>query len=140
MTLADLGEAFRQARLQSGQTQQEVARASGVPRSRISQFESGQLTELGTVKLLNLFSAVGLELVVRPWGHRRTLDDVIQEAAASLEAPTLRRRVRHPKTKEEAPSGNTDAPKHVSPFGEKENEMTASSPGQVAQAGSRGRE
>jgi transcriptional regulator with XRE-family HTH domain len=106
MTLADLGVAFRQARLRSGLTQQEVSQASGVPRSRISQLESGRIEELGTVKLLSLFNTVGLELVARPWGHRRTLDDVIEEMeSAPLEETKHRQRVRHRKNENVDASG-----------------------------------
>jgi transcriptional regulator with XRE-family HTH domain len=96
MNLAELGEAFKRARILANKTQQEVAEYSGVPRARISRFETGGLPELGAVKLLSLFEAVGLELLARPAGHRRTLDDVLAETeegdSASEEA---RRRVRH---------------------------------------------
>ncbi|WP_414440898.1 helix-turn-helix transcriptional regulator [Burkholderia sp. 22PA0106] len=79
MNLAELGEAFREARLAANLTQQQVAKLSGLPRERISLFETGSLPELGAVKMLSLFDAVGLEILVRRHGHQRTLDDVLDD-------------------------------------------------------------
>lgn len=93
MTLAELGEAFREARMAAGLTQQQVAQISGLTRSRISMFETGTLPEIGAVKVLGLFNAVGLELIARRPGHHRTLDDVLMEAAESTDARP-RQRVR----------------------------------------------
>ncbi|KDP88911.1 XRE family transcriptional regulator [Cupriavidus sp. SK-3] len=96
MNLAELGEAFKRARILANKTQQEVAEYSGVPRARISRFETGGLPEMGAVKLLSLFEAVGLELLARPAGHRRTLDDVLAETEeVDSTSEEARRRVRH---------------------------------------------
>ncbi|QOT78137.1 helix-turn-helix domain-containing protein [Cupriavidus basilensis] len=109
MNLAELGEAFKHARLLANKTQQEVADSSGVPRARISRFETGGLPELGAVKMLSLFEAVGLELLARPAGHRRTLDDVLAESeAGNAAAGDLRRRVRHAHHKPQAATGRAD--------------------------------
>jgi transcriptional regulator with XRE-family HTH domain len=97
MNLAELGESFRRARIAGNLTQEQVAALSGVARPRVSQFESGSLSELGAVKLLSLFDAVGLELYARPAGHQRTLDDAAAEPALPVAQPvadTDRRRVR----------------------------------------------
>jgi transcriptional regulator with XRE-family HTH domain len=90
MNLAELGETFRAARLAANLTQQEVAERSGVPRGRISMFETGLLPELGAVKVISLFEAVGLELLARRKGHQRTLDDVLidPDEESGPEAPT----------------------------------------------------
>jgi transcriptional regulator with XRE-family HTH domain len=93
MNLAELGEAFRQARIDANLTQHDVAERSGVPRQRISAFETGKLPELGAVKMLSLFDAVGLELLARRSGHVRTLDDVLLEPAEPDTRPA-RQRVR----------------------------------------------
>ena len=100
MNLAEFGETFKLARILANKTQQEVADYSGVPRARISLFETGGLPELGSVKLLSLFEAVGLELLARPAGHRRTLDDVLVEVD-ELRVPSehIRSRVRHSQRK-----------------------------------------
>jgi len=90
MNLAELGETFRQGRLAANLTQQEVARRSGVPRGRISLFETGALPELGAVKMISLFEAVGLEILARRRGHQRTLDDVsIDEILTDPDEPDL---------------------------------------------------
>ena len=94
MNLAELGEAFRRARIGACLTQQEVATLSGVPRGRISMFETGMLPELGAVKLLSLFDVVGLEILARPRGHQRTLDDVLREAEAAYDTSDTPKRVR----------------------------------------------
>lgn len=98
MNLFELGETFRLARIAANKTQQQVAEQSGVTRARISRFETGLLPELGTVKLLSLFEAVGLELFARPIGRGRTLDDVLTEQrTTAVSAEETRRRVRLPR-------------------------------------------
>lgn len=73
---------------------------TGVPRTRISLFETGAIRELGALKLIGLFDAVGLELQPRPVGHQRTLDDArVEQLSDSTEqpgdrAPAQRKRVR----------------------------------------------
>jgi transcriptional regulator with XRE-family HTH domain len=98
MNLFELGETFRRARIAVNKTQQQVAELSGIPRARISRFETGMLPELGTVKLLNLFESVGLELLARPIGHGRTLDDVLAEEQTAQRALDTRQRVRSPRS------------------------------------------
>ncbi|PRY08787.1 helix-turn-helix transcriptional regulator [Paraburkholderia sp. BL25I1N1] len=99
MDLFELGETFRLARIAANKTQQQVAEQSGITRARISRFETGLLPELGTVKLLSLFEAVGLELLARPIGHRRTLDDVLTEQRTlPVSVDETRRRVRLPRS------------------------------------------
>lgn len=105
MNLAELGVTFKAARIQSNRTQQEVANLTGVSRARISAFENGALPELGMVKVLALFEAVGLEVVTRPIGQGRTLDDLVEEQKMApsgfatrlhnREIAPLRKRVRH---------------------------------------------
>jgi transcriptional regulator with XRE-family HTH domain len=94
MKLAELGEVLRQARVAANLTQQQVAELSGVPRGRISLFETGMLPELGAVKMLSLFDAVGLEILARRGGHQRTLDDVRADPDEQLAGPRPARRVR----------------------------------------------
>jgi len=101
MDLFELGETFRLTRIAANKTQQQVAEQSGVTRARISRFETGRLPELGAVKLLSLFEAVGLELFARPIGHGRTLDDVLAEQRTPA-VPEIRRRVRVPRSEASA--------------------------------------
>jgi transcriptional regulator with XRE-family HTH domain len=97
MTLIDLGGTFKSARLRRRLTQEDAARAAGVSPLLVSQFERGALRELGTVKLLALFQVVGLELVARPAGQERTLDDIAREldvAETTADPAMLPKRVR----------------------------------------------
>lgn len=79
MNLYELGLALKEARIRQLLTQSDLANRSGVSLSTISGLERGNLSEIGTVKLLQLFAAVALELQPRPAGQRRTLDDVHAE-------------------------------------------------------------
>lgn len=79
MNLFELGQALKEARIGQRLTQSELASRTGVSLSSISGLERGSLPEIGTVKLLQLFAAVELELQPRPAGQRRTLDDVNAE-------------------------------------------------------------
>src|ERR1700676_3345188 len=95
MSLAELGEAFKMARIRARKTQREVADETGMTRTRVSMFESGALSEFGAAKMLSLFESVGLELFARPLGHGRTLDDVLRESAEQPHGDISRTRVRH---------------------------------------------
>ena len=97
MNLIDIAEAFKAARLRARLTQLEVARATGVSLPTISKLERGALAEIGAVKLLALLRTVGLELLPRPIGQKRTLDDIAEELDAGTvpEFPRNAQRVRH---------------------------------------------
>jgi DNA-binding XRE family transcriptional regulator len=98
MNLIELAVEFKQARINARLTQQEVAYASGINLFTISKFERGVLTEIGAVKLISIFRAVGLELRPRPIGQARTLDDIAHERdQASVSGAPPPRRVRHPR-------------------------------------------
>lgn len=87
MDLSELGQSFHEARVRSRQTQQEIAKATRISVKTISQFENGMLTNLGGIRMLALFEQVGLELVPRPIGQRRTLADVAQELNQAEQLP-----------------------------------------------------
>ncbi|MFZ6820356.1 helix-turn-helix domain-containing protein [Undibacterium sp. Ji22W] len=89
MNLFDLGQSLKEARIRQQLTQGELAERTGVSLSSISGFERGILAEIGVVKLLQLFAAVGLELHTRPAGQRRTLDDAKQEQRVGLGLPIV---------------------------------------------------
>ena len=90
MDILQLASAFHAARINCRLTQQDVAGGAGVSVVTVSRFERGELLEIGTVKLLNLFKLVGLELYPRPLGHVRTLDDIQRQRALSSAAGTVR--------------------------------------------------
>lgn len=84
MNLFELGQSLKTARIAKRLTQSELATKTGVGLSSISGLERGTLVEIGAVKLIVLFAAVGLEIHVRAHGHRRTLDDAKLEFDHSL--------------------------------------------------------
>lgn len=89
MNLFELGQSLKDARIRQQLTQGELAERTGVSLSSISGLERGILAEIGVVKLLQLFAAVGLELQTRPSGQRRTLDDARQEQQVGLSLPIV---------------------------------------------------
>jgi transcriptional regulator with XRE-family HTH domain len=89
MNLFELGQSLKDARIRQQLTQGELAARTGVSLSSISGLERGILAEIGVVKLLQLFAAVGLELHTRPAGQRRTLDDARQEQYLGLQLPIV---------------------------------------------------
>ena len=98
MSLIDLADQFKRARIEARLTQQDVAHATGINPFTVSKFERGALTEIGAVKLISLFRAVGLELRARPVGQARTLDDIAHELdQAPVSGILPPRRVRHPR-------------------------------------------
>ena len=94
MNITELGSRFREVRLTRELTQRDVAERAGLHPSTVSDFERGVLRELGLTKSIALLEAVGLELVARPRGHVRTLDDIAQArlaATTTLPRPTRQR-------------------------------------------------
>ncbi|MFZ6798161.1 helix-turn-helix domain-containing protein [Undibacterium sp. Di24W] len=89
MNLFELGQSLKDARIRQQLTQGELAERTGVSLSSISGLERGILAEIGVVKLLQLFAAVGLDLQTRPAGQRRTLDDAKQEQRIGLGLPIV---------------------------------------------------
>lgn len=107
MNIFELGQSLKKARIAMRFTQSELATKTGVSLSSISGLERGTLLEIGAVKLIVLFAAVGLEIHVRPQGVRRTLDDakiefediksIFPEKSARYEPEKVKLRVRHPR-------------------------------------------
>ena len=89
MNLFELGQSLKEARIRQQLTQSELAARTGISLSSISGLERGVLSEIGVVKLLQLFAAAGLELHSRPSGQRRTLDDARQEQQVGLGLPIV---------------------------------------------------
>lgn len=89
MNLFQLGQSLKDARFQQQLTQSELAAHTGISLSTISGLERGVLAEIGVVKLVQLFAAVGLELQARPAGQRRTLDDARLEQQIGFGLPML---------------------------------------------------
>lgn len=77
MTLIEIGQELKSLRRTKKLTQAHLSALAGVSRLTIARLESGHLGELGFTKLSRLLLALDYELVVRPKGHRITLDDLV---------------------------------------------------------------
>ena len=94
MDFSSLGQTLREARLQKRLTQAQLASAAGLHPTTVSELERGQAPDIGVRKLAALLGALRLELVVRPLGHSRTLDDIARELAETPAPAPRARRVR----------------------------------------------
>lgn len=65
-TVRDLGAAVRDARRQTGLTQQAVADRAGVPRQWVSRLETGSNPGAELRKVLDLLAALNLVVVLEP--------------------------------------------------------------------------
>lgn len=71
MRLQEFGFAIRQARLEQGLTQAELAARAGLSRTTLNQLENGLFPDLGARKLQALLEQVGLSLTLQPADKRR---------------------------------------------------------------------
>jgi HTH-type transcriptional regulator/antitoxin HipB len=78
-TLAELGEAVSARRKALKLRQSEVAMRSGLTRESLVRFERGQLSELGSRKLMAVLAVLGLELTFTGAGTAGTLDELRRE-------------------------------------------------------------
>ena len=86
MDWAKTGLLVREARLQLGLTQAELAKPLGMSRATISQIENGVVVELGMRKLAMVCDRLGLEIVVRPRAQRLTLHEAYARNKEEREA------------------------------------------------------
>jgi transcriptional regulator with XRE-family HTH domain len=78
-TLAEVGQALQQARLQKRLSQEELAQRAGVSRVTLSRMETAAKGDMSLAALLRLARALGYELRLVARGHQRTLSDVLAE-------------------------------------------------------------
>jgi len=64
--LQELGYEIRQARLERGMTQAQLAKAAGLSRTTLNQLENGLAPDLGMRKVLAILGNLQLDLAVRP--------------------------------------------------------------------------
>ena len=86
MDLVEIGAVFRDARRESGRTQEELAQALGMSRATLSALESGRCEEIGVRKLTALLEAVGLDVYVAPRRRRPTVDELRAEHQRAKES------------------------------------------------------
>jgi transcriptional regulator with XRE-family HTH domain len=94
----EIGASITTARRAAKLRQKDLAKIAGIHPVTLSNLENGNIPE-SLARLLRVFDALGLTLVVRPTSPiRRTLDDIAQELQSGAdETVTSRRRVRKPK-------------------------------------------
>ncbi|MFP3707860.1 helix-turn-helix transcriptional regulator [Paraburkholderia sp. SIMBA_009] len=78
-TLADVGEMLKEARREAGLSQKELAERAGVARTTLARMETLARGDMSVSALARLLEAAGYDLRVVKRGHRRTLDDVLNE-------------------------------------------------------------
>ena len=78
-TLAEVGQALQQARLQKRLSQEELAQRASVSRVTLSRMETAAKTDMSLAALLRLARALGYELRLVEQGRQRTLTDVLAE-------------------------------------------------------------
>lgn len=91
--LADLGAEVARLRKAKGWTQRELGTMASMGQSTLARFETGQVAEFGSRKLLRLFEVLGRSLVTADASQPFTLDDALQqrrkEAGVAQEPGTL---------------------------------------------------
>jgi transcriptional regulator with XRE-family HTH domain len=80
LTLSSIGEEIATKRRALSLTQPRLAKKARVGLSTLDALENGRLGELGYSKIINILSALGLELKVHEASARRpTLDELMEE-------------------------------------------------------------
>ena len=90
--LVELGHEVARLRKEKGFTQKQVGALTGMGQSTLARFETGQVPEFGSRKLLRLLEVLGYELAVVPAQSQFTLDDALEQrrrdaSALSVGAP-----------------------------------------------------
>jgi transcriptional regulator with XRE-family HTH domain len=79
-TLADVADALKKLRQDTGLSQVEFAKRASVPRVTLARMETAAQGDMSVSTLLRLLGAAGHELhFARRAGHSRTLDDILAE-------------------------------------------------------------
>lgn len=78
-TLAEVGQALQQARLQKRLSQEELAEQAGVSRVTLSRMETAAKGDMSLAALMRLARALGYELKMVERERQRTLSDVLAE-------------------------------------------------------------
>lgn len=78
-TLLELGTAVAERRKLLGLKQGDVATRAGISQELLSRFERGQVSELGSRKLLAVLAVLGMELRFEEIGTSGSLDELRRE-------------------------------------------------------------
>jgi transcriptional regulator with XRE-family HTH domain len=86
-TLADVADMLKNARRQSGLSQDELARSAGVARTTVTRMETLAKGDMSVSVLVRLLEAAGYDLSAVKLGHGRTIEDILAEQRRSEDAP-----------------------------------------------------
>ena len=84
--LSDLGTEVARLRRAKGWTQKELGAMAGMGQSTLARFETGQVAEFGSRKLLRLLELLGRRLVTVDASQPFTLDDALEQRRQDAEA------------------------------------------------------
>ena len=78
-TLPELGKVVAKLRREKGLTQKELSQIVGMGQSTLARFETGQVAEFGSRKLLRLLEVLGHGLLIGAAPVVFTLDDALAQ-------------------------------------------------------------
>ena len=78
-TLADVADLLKNARIQTGLSQEELAERAGVARTTVVRMEKLARGDMSVSALVRLLAAAGYDLKAVKTGHARTLEDILAE-------------------------------------------------------------
>lgn len=76
-TLPELGQTIARLRKEKGLTQKELGQMVGMGQSTLARFETGQVSEFGSRKLLRLLEVLGYGVLIESANTEFTLDDAL---------------------------------------------------------------
>jgi len=82
-TIPEIGQAIAMRRKLLHMRQGQVAEKSGLAQTYLSRLETGQLSEIGTRKLMSVLAVLGLELTFLEVGQAGNLDELRRERSGS---------------------------------------------------------
>lgn len=93
-SLPELGLEIARLRRDKGLTQKELGKLAGMGQSTLARFETGQVAEFGSRKLLRLLEVLGHGVLIASVRTEFTLDDALAQRQQETARPVGARRPR----------------------------------------------
>ena len=93
-SLPELGLEVARLRRDKGMTQKELGKLAGMGQSTLARFETGQVAEFGSRKLLRLLEVLGHGVLIASVRTEFTLDDALVQRQQETAQPVGARRPR----------------------------------------------
>ncbi len=90
--LPSLGREVARLRKDKGLSQKELGALVGMGQSTLARFETGQVAEFGSAKLLRLLEVLGFALATVPVTQKFTLDEALRQKQTQMSDRTNPRR------------------------------------------------